>query len=90
VLTRLPAPHRAPAEVVREFLETRFGEPWLRMEPEAYRAFVLGLPAAAISGGAAYDALIAATAVQCGARLLSCDRRALPVYQRYGAQVELL
>jgi hypothetical protein len=55
VLTRLP-PHRAPAEVARDVLMTRFPEPLLRITPNAYRAFIASLPAREVSGGAAYDA----------------------------------
>src|SRR5262249_42894530 len=44
VLTRLPAPHRSAGLVVREFLQTRFPPPFLRLDARAYRDFVLGLP----------------------------------------------
>jgi predicted nucleic acid-binding protein len=90
VLTRLPAPHRAPAGLVRQFLRAAFPRPYLRLSAADYRAFVLHLPDNAISGGAAYDALIAATAARAGADLISCDRRAVPVYERYGVRVRLL
>jgi predicted nucleic acid-binding protein len=90
VLTRLPPPHRASAVVVRDFIETRFPRPFLRLSAKAYRDFVLGLPAQGVSGGATYDALVAATAAGCGAELVTCDRRALPVYERYGVRTRLL
>jgi predicted nucleic acid-binding protein len=90
VLTRLPSPHRASGVIVREFLELRFPQPMLRMSPRAFKAFVLGLPDRGVTGGAAYDALIAATAADCGAELVTCDRRALPIYEKYGVRVELL
>ena len=67
VLTRLPAPHRASGVVVRNFLQTRFPKPFLRLTARAYRAFVLGLPDQGITGGIAYDALVAATAAAFGA-----------------------
>jgi predicted nucleic acid-binding protein len=86
VLTRLPAPHRAPAELVREFLRERFPQPFLRLTARAYRSFVLQLPDHDAAGGSAYDALVAATAAQAGAILVSCDRRALPIYERYGVR----
>ena len=38
----------------------------------------------------AYDALVAATAAAFGADLMTCDRRALPVYNRYGVSVQLI
>jgi predicted nucleic acid-binding protein len=90
VLTRLPPPHRTSGEVVREFLTARFPEPWLRMSDQAYRDFFLALPDRGVTGGATYDALVAATAAGCDAELVTCDRRALPVYERYGLRARLL
>ena len=90
VLTRLPAPHRAPADLVRRFLREEFAGAYLRLTANAYRTFVLHLPDHEIAGGAAYDALVAATAAHVGAELVSCDRRALPVYERYGVRTRLL
>ena len=48
------------------------------------------LPDRQVTGGAAYDALVAATASANGAELLTCDRRAVPVYERYGIRARLL
>ena len=90
VLTRLPPPHRTAGTVVRNFLEARFPGPLLRLSARAYMDFVLGLPDRGVTGGAAYDALVAATAAGCGAELITCDRRALPVYERYGVRARLL
>lgn len=90
VLTRLPAPHRTSAELVRDFLAARFPQPLLRSSAAAWRQFVLSLPERRISGGGAYDALVAATAAGCGAELVTCDRRALPLYERYGVRTKLL
>jgi predicted nucleic acid-binding protein len=90
VLTRLPAPHRAPGDVVRDFLAARFPRPFLRLSGAAHREFLLRLPDRGITGGAAYDALVAATAASCGAELVSCDHRAAPVYERYGVRVHLV
>lgn len=90
VLTRLPAPHRVRGEIVRDFLETRFTESFLRLNAEGYRQFVLSLPDREVSGGAAYDALVAATAAHHDADLVSCDRRAALVYERYRVRTHLL
>jgi predicted nucleic acid-binding protein len=90
VLTRLPAPHRSGSEIVRAFLATRFSGPFLRLDARSHREFVLGLPDHGIAGGSAYDALVAATAAANGAQLLTCDRRALPVYERYGVRVRIV
>jgi predicted nucleic acid-binding protein len=90
VLTRLPSPHRASGEVVRDFLDARFPEALLRLSARGGREFLSGLPAHGVSGGAAYDALVAATAAEHGAELVTCDRRAAPVYERYGVRTRLL
>ncbi|MBI1733966.1 MAG: type II toxin-antitoxin system VapC family toxin [Candidatus Rokubacteria bacterium] len=90
VLTRLPPPHRASGLVVREFLKARFPEPFLRLSAAGYREFLSRLPDRAVSGGAAYDALVAATASEHDAELLSCDRRAAVIYERYNVRIRLL
>ena len=91
VLTRLPPPHRAPPNVVQEFLRLQFPELYLRLSARAHRRFVLGLAARdIIVGGAVYDALVAATAAEHQAILLSCDRRALLTYERCGARYQFI
>lgn len=90
VLTRLPPPHRAPTDLVRDFLAARFPDRHLRLSPAAFRDFVLGLPEKDVAGGGTYDALVAATAAANGAELASCDRRAVPIYQRYSVRVILV
>ena len=90
MLTRLPAPHRARGEVVREFLTARFPQPFLRLSAGSYRDFLSALPDRAASGGAAYDALVAATAADHGAELVSCNRRATVIYERYSVRTHLL
>ena len=90
VLTRLPPPHRAATGLVRDFLAARFPRPLLRLNAAAFQAFVLGLPERQIAGGAAYDALVAATAAANSAVIVTCDRRAVPVYERYEVRAEVL
>lgn len=90
VLTRLPPPHRAAGDLVREFLDVRFPQPYLRLTAAAFRAFLSSLPARAAAGGSAYDALVAATAADHGAELVSCDRRAAIIYERYSVRTHLL
>jgi predicted nucleic acid-binding protein len=90
VLTRLPPPHRCSGAVVRDFIRSRFPQPFLRLDAEAYKEFVLGLPDRDVTGGAAYDALVAATAVGCRADLVTCDRRAAAVYESYGVRTTFL
>jgi predicted nucleic acid-binding protein len=48
------------------------------------------LPDQGVLGGAAYDALVAATAAGHDAELVTCDRRAATVYDRYGVRVHLV
>ena len=90
VLTRLPPPHRCSGLMVRDFLRARFPRAYFRLDIAAHRGFILGLPDHEISGGAAYDALVAATATHCGVELVTCDRRAGAVYERYGVQTTFL
>ena len=90
VLTRLPPPHRAPGDVVRDFIAARFPAPFLRLSALAYRKFLLELPRHEITGGAAYDALVAATAVAHAAELLTCDRRAVLLYEKFGLRSRVL
>lgn len=87
VLTRLPPPHRATGSVVRDFLAARFQRPFLRMSAVSHRRFLLALADHGVAGGAVYDALIAATAAEVGAELVTCDRRAQVTYERYGVRV---
>ena len=90
VLTRLPPPHRAAPLIVQEFLRARFPQPFLRLSEKAYRRFVLGLADLGIAGGAAYDALVAATAAGFDAELVTCDQRAASVYERYGVRTRMI
>ena len=90
VLTRLPPPHRAAGTVVRDFMAARFPGPPLRLSASAYRNFVLSLPDHGVAGGSAYDALVDAIAAACAAELVTCERRAFPIYERYGVRARLL
>jgi predicted nucleic acid-binding protein len=90
VLTRLPPPHRAPPHLVRDFLSARFRQPYVGLEPGAYRALIPRLVELGVSGGAVYDALVAATAAAAGDRLVSCDHRAAQTYERFGIDYRLL
>ena len=90
VLTRLPSPHRVSTELVRDFMASRFPQPYLRLEEAEFRAFVAGLADRGVAGGAVYDALVAVTAAAHGAELLTCDRRAQTTYERYGISVKLV
>ena len=82
VLTRLPAPHRADARLVRTFLRDRFTQPYLTLDAAGHRSLLDEIAEAGITGGATYDALVAATARNAGATLVTCDLRAAQTYER--------
>lgn len=90
VLTRLPPPHRAPPNVVQEFLVARFREAPLTLSGTAYRDLIAAAARERLAGGAVYDALIAATALAHGATLLTRDARARVTYERLGVACEFI
>lgn len=90
VLTRLPPPHRAGAKIVAAFLKARFPGPLLTLRGSDQKILVQEAATAGVSGGAIYDALVAATAKRAGATLLTRDRRAIPVYEAMGTDFALV
>jgi predicted nucleic acid-binding protein len=90
VLTRLPPPHRAQPSIVHAFITERFTEPFLTLSEAGYQELLATLAAGQILGGHAYDALIALTAGEHQATLVSLDQRAAATYQTVGATVEQL
>jgi predicted nucleic acid-binding protein len=90
VLTRLPPPHRAPGQLVQQFLETQFSSPYLVLRAREQRRLTARLVELGIEGGAVYDALIGLTAASADATLISCDVRASRVYERCGVRVRLV
>ena len=90
VLTRLPPPHRAPPALVAKFLAGAFPQAPLALPPRAHRRLIEEAAEAGLAGGSVHDALIAATVRHAGARLLTRDRQAVAVYERLGAQYELV
>lgn len=90
VLTRLPAPHRAPVELVSRFLDAAFPSVPLILDGGLCRQLVVHrLPAIGLSGGATYDALIAETVCAADGTLVTLDRRALATYDRIGCDAVL-
>jgi predicted nucleic acid-binding protein len=75
---------------VRDFLADRFPHAYVNLATDQYRSLIPRLVDLGISGGAAYDALVAATAVAAADVLVSCDRRAAQIYERLGAEYRLL
>jgi predicted nucleic acid-binding protein len=90
VLTRLPPPHRAPAGIVEGFLEASFPGPPLALPGNAQRSLIRLAVEAGLTGGAIYDALVAAIAKRARATLMTRDRRALVAYEAVGVRYELL
>jgi predicted nucleic acid-binding protein len=90
VLTRLPAPHRVPGRLVQEFLDLQFPGNHLTLPARDQRRLPRSFVELGLSGGAVYDALVALTAAHAGAPIVTCDRRAIPVYQRCGVEARLV
>ena len=90
MLTRLPPPHQAPANLVAEFLSKRFPRDHLALGPARRDALISDLIQVGVSGGTAYDGLIASVAAGHDATLLTLDRRATVTYERVGAAFLLI
>lgn len=90
VLTRLPPPHRAQPSIAHTFLTGRFPDPFLTLSETGYQEFLAAVAAGQILGGSAYDALIAFTAAEHRATLMSLDQRAATTYEAVGVTVERL
>jgi predicted nucleic acid-binding protein len=89
VLTRLPVPARRTPATVARLLAVGF--PHTRFLGAAAEAALLGeLASANIGGGAVYDALVGACALEHAALLATRDRRALETYRALEVRVELI
>ena len=89
-LSRMPEAERIAAPVVQQALELLFPDGWLQLDAAGARRALATAVRAGVRGGALYDAVIAATAADHGARLVTFDRRGLPTYEAVGAKVEVL
>ena len=90
VLTRLPAPYRAPGVLVVTFLDGRFPEEPLTLAPRSLQHLVKDLEHLGIAGGAVYDGLVAMSAAAHEATLLTLDHRAEAAYRRCGVRARFL
>ncbi|CAN5891315.1 type II toxin-antitoxin system VapC family toxin [soil metagenome] len=90
VLTRLPGGLARPLAEVVDALEVSFGGPVLTLPGSQHLALLKTLAEAGLGGRDVYDGLIAATARHHGARLLTLDQRARPIYRAVGAQITQL
>jgi predicted nucleic acid-binding protein len=89
-LSRMPEGRRIEPQLILGALEHDFPEPWLSLDGAGLRAALRRAVSAGVRGGALYDALIAATAAEHGARILSADVRAQATYEALGVQVTAL
>lgn len=89
VLTRLPAPARRTPSAVIRLIRNNFPH-GRQLGPESAEALFDRLAEAGISGGAVYDALVGATAVEHRIPLVSRDRRALGTYRALDVEVILV
>jgi len=90
VLTRLPPPFRVEPALVSEYLRRRHPGARLVLPAAARTRLIDDLAQSAVSGGAVYDALIALTAQDNERVLVTCDERALSLYERLGVPVRAL
>jgi predicted nucleic acid-binding protein len=90
VLSRVPEGLRVTPMTVREALDRDFPDALLVLDAVAQRACLDRAVDAGLRGSALYDALIAATAREHSATLLSADRRASIAYEAMGAEVVYL
>ena len=86
----MPEGERVSARVVHDALDLLFPDEWLQLDAAGMRRALVTAVGAGVRGGALYDALISATAVAHGARLVTFDRRGLTTYEAMGVEVEVL
>lgn len=89
VLTRLPGSSRRDVAAVTELMATNFPESRF-LDEQATAALTIKLATSGISGGAVYDALVAAAASYHRLPLVSRDRRARHTYRSLGVDLEFL
>lgn len=90
VLTRLPAPFRLDPMLVADYLRRAFADRVLTLPAQGYADLPRRFAAAGLSGGRAYDALIAATCNAHEATLATLDLRAARTYDLLNCRYRLL
>jgi len=88
-LTRLPGHELAP-DVVTEALAASFPDRHPTLPGGDYLPLLRRLAAGGMAGGRVYDALVAAECKAAKARILTLDRRAIPVYELVGCEYEVV
>ena len=89
VLTRLPGANRFSARYAAHVIAQEFPAS-VALPPSIALNAVSTLSEAGIAGGAVYDGLVGLAAKSAGITLLSCDRRAAPIYAALGVDVRLI
>ena len=90
VLTRLPSGLALPPRDAANLLARRFPGKRLRLPAEKNVSVTARLAEAGVSGGAAYDGLIALEAAAHGETLATLDERAQLTYRRLGVPFRAL
>ena len=88
VLTRLPGDARVSVSDAVELIDANFGETLL-LSPELARQVHRELAAHGVAGGATYDGLVALTAREHGAVLVTRDARARSTYEALGVETRV-
>lgn len=83
-------PYALPGATVLAYLDRFLDREPIALEPTVYAQALGELADAGLVGGAVYDALIAISARDAGATLVSLDRRAAATYRRCSARFEIL
>jgi predicted nucleic acid-binding protein len=89
-LTGLSGQARTPPRVAADTLDRLAREEPLTLSADGHRRALRQAAEAGIMGGAIYDALVAAAALEADAQLVSLDRRAARTYDAIGVRYQLL
>ena len=89
-LTRLPVPIRISPQVAWNYLESAFPSPAIVLEAKEHHETLKLLAHEGMTGGRIYDGIIGAAARSVGAKPITSDRQAVPVYLLVGVEFELL
>ncbi len=90
VLTRMPDPFRAPAQVVAQYLALEWEQRLILPSQESIAALPARCSNAGITGGSIYDVLIGVTAADNACQLVTLDRRAMLNVMALGVDARLL
>jgi predicted nucleic acid-binding protein len=90
VLTRMPGGSRLASADAWAYLDRVFPQEPFSLPGAEYRDCLSAMAAANVAGGRIYDGLIAASVKAARGRLVTLDQRALPTYQLFDIEIELL